>query len=302
MVRENPLWQQGLTYPAQLDRQFIEDVFDVEGVIRPAAGGLLVSARAAGPNRSIDVAPGRAVIAGDDQALQGSYRILSTAVENLPIGADPGTNSRIDLVVARIRDAAVTGTASDWVLEVLPGPVASTPVAPAVPITAIALAQVLVVAGDLSVVGAKITDRRVAALNSAYTAKATPTLGYAQSVVSIGPSDFIADSALMAAAVTVPANRRIRVTAAASWATVNDGAGIAIRIKEGSTILQERARRLTNVLSEELACSVVLTPTAGAHVYTVSALRTDSDIGNKTLIASASAPAYLLVEDIGAAS
>jgi hypothetical protein len=172
MVLEDPLWQDGNDYPARLDRQFIEDVFDVEGVIKPAGGALKVSPRAAGANMSVDVAAGRAVVRGDDEANQGHYRVISTAVENLPIGAAPGSDSRIDLIVARVRDAAVTGgVSSDWLLEVIPGAVAAAPVAPAVPPTAIPLAEVSVAAGTASIDAAKITDRRTAAANAAYLAK-----------------------------------------------------------------------------------------------------------------------------------
>lgn len=185
MVLENPLWQQANTYPARLDRQFIEDVFDVEGVIKPAGGALLVSPRAAGANMSVDIAAGRAVVKGDDEANQGSYRCISTAVENRPISPPPGADSRIDLVVARVRDANVTGgVSSDWVIEVIPGAVAPVPVAPAVPATAIPLAQVLVAAGTLSIDLAKITDRRTAATNAAYAPKASPS--FTGTVVSAG--------------------------------------------------------------------------------------------------------------------
>jgi hypothetical protein len=172
VVLEDPLWQDGNDYPARLDRQFIEDVFDVEGVIKPSTGALLVGPRGAGANMSVDVAAGRSTIAGDDEANQGSYRCISTAVENVPIGAAPGSDSRIDLIVARVRDAAVTGgVSSDWIFEAIPGAVAAAPVAPAVPNTAIPLAQVLVTAGDGSITAGMITDRRTAAGNAAYEPK-----------------------------------------------------------------------------------------------------------------------------------
>jgi hypothetical protein len=87
----------------------------------------------------------------------------------VPIGAAPGSDSRIDLIVARVRDAAVTGgVSSDWVIEAIPGAVAASPVAPAVPNTAIPLAQVLVAAGTASITAGMITDRRTAAGNTAY--------------------------------------------------------------------------------------------------------------------------------------
>lgn len=172
MALEAPLFMQGNTYAARRLRELVGYIFDTEGVVKPETGALRVSARAAGANMSVDVAAGTCAILGDDQAGQGMYLCPSTAVENLPIGAAPGSNSRIDLVTARLRDAAVTGgTASDWILEVIPGTVAASPVAPAVPASAIPLAQITVAAGTLSIDAAKITDRRTAATNAAYASR-----------------------------------------------------------------------------------------------------------------------------------
>jgi hypothetical protein len=176
-VLEAPLFMQGNTYAARRLRELVGFVFDVEGVISPETGALKVGPRAAGANRSVDVAAGTAAILGDDAAGQGMYLAPSTAIENLPIGEPPGSDSRIDLVIARIRDAAVTGgVSSDWLLEVLPGTVAAAPVEPALPPSAIRLGAVKVVAGTTSITAAMITDRRVAATNTAYVAKAGGTM------------------------------------------------------------------------------------------------------------------------------
>jgi hypothetical protein len=175
-VLEKPLFMQGNTYAARRLRELVGYVFDVEGVISPATGALKVGPRAAGANRSVDVAAGTAAILGDDAAGQGMYLAPSTAIENLPIGEPPGSDSRIDLVIARIRDAAVTGgVSSDWLLEVLPGTVAAAPVEPALPNSAIRLGAVKVAAGTTSITAAMITDRRVAATHTAYAQLVTAT-------------------------------------------------------------------------------------------------------------------------------
>jgi hypothetical protein len=304
MVLEDPLYQDGNDYPARLDRQFIEDVFDTEGVIKPATGALAVSVRGAGANMSVDVAAGRAVIKGDDEANQGSYRVLSTAVENLPIGAAPGSDSRIDLVVARVRDSAVTGGVSkDWLPEVIPGEVAVDPVAPAVPNTAIPLAQVLVATGTLSITAGMITDRRTAAGNAAYVAKATPTLAYAQVTANQAGITAEVDLAGLSVAPTVEANRRVRVTAfgqvAAGIAAAafrgqlyQDGAIVGRWLSSPSTPAGERTTGYG---------AVILTPSGGSHTYKAT-LQVVSGSGSATLEAAAGVPAYILVEDIGAAS
>lgn len=260
---EPPLWQQANKYSARLDRQFIEDIFDIEGVIKPTGGALLVTPRAAGANMSIDIAAGRAVIKGDDEANQGSYRVISTAVENRPVGAPPGSDSRIDLVVARVRDANVTGgVSSDWVIEIIPGAVAPTPVAPAVPATAIPLAQILVAAGTLSIDGPKITDRRTAAGNAAYghefgavnvDANETTTSTVYTDLASAGP----------ALTVTVPASGRVLVvlTAGLYNTTVDAYSYMGFAVTGAHSIAAQDARSLylqATVGGREVAVSRVV--------------------------------------------
>jgi hypothetical protein len=168
MALENPLFQQANTVPARHMRGLVQALVDVEGVLPLLAGGLVVTQRAAGTNMSVDVAAGSCVVAGDDEANQGSYLCRSTAIENVAIAAAPGSNSRIDLIVARVRDATVTGTSSDWILDVIPGTVAASPVAPSTPNTAIPLAKVTVAAGTAAITNAMITDLRPIARNSNY--------------------------------------------------------------------------------------------------------------------------------------
>jgi hypothetical protein len=176
MALENPLFQQANTVPARHLRGLVQALVDTEGVLRPSAGGLLAAQRAAGTNMSVDVAAGSCFIAGDDEANQGSYFCRSTAVENVVIGAAPGSNSRIDLIVARVRDATVTGVSSDWILEVIPGAVAASPVVPSTPNTAIPLAKVTVATGTTAITNAMITDLRMAAGNASYARRSAPWL------------------------------------------------------------------------------------------------------------------------------
>lgn len=146
--------------PARLDRWWIDRIFG-EGVSDVASGQLHVAQRAAGANMTVEVSAGDAIIQGDDVADQGAYLSRSTDTVSLTIGAPPGSGSRTDLVVFRVYDSTATGgpVASDGaVLEVVQGDVGGT--APAVPPTAIPLAEVVVTAGDVAIVNAAITDRR----------------------------------------------------------------------------------------------------------------------------------------------
>jgi len=160
-MSNNPLFIQdpSLSYDAQDFRRFLGLLIG-EGVADVGGGQLLVIQRAQGANMSVDVAAGLAFIQGDTVAGQGVYQATFDAT-NLAIAAAPASNSRIDLIVARVSDRQVVGGAtSGRSVEVLTGASAATPVAPALPNTAIALAKVTVSAGSTSITNGNITDLR----------------------------------------------------------------------------------------------------------------------------------------------
>lgn len=148
-------------YPARYDRQFIgslvgwrERVFTAPGTIP----GLVVGQHAGG-DFTVDISIGAAAIAGDDQPNQGMYLFLSDAVENLAVPATPPGDPRIDLVVARINDPQAGGPVGDnGSFVVVEGVPSVTPVAPAVPASAVALAQIARTSGESAILTAAITD------------------------------------------------------------------------------------------------------------------------------------------------
>lgn len=291
MALEDPLWIQALTYSGREDRTLIEAAL-TEGVI--GRGDLAVSQRGAGANMSVDVAVGKAAITGDDVADQGRYLVRSTTVANVVIGAAPGANSRIDVVVLRIHDASATGVSNTPAFAVIPGVALAAPVAPAVPNGALELAHVLVVAGDVSVLNAKITDRRV---RSVPAAGAGGELGYAQSVTVQPGITAVVDVTGGSKTVMVGAGRRIRISGqGGASSTVADDQAIG-RIKEGAT---ELGVWLYGRLPGNGSGSAILTPTAGAHTYKLTIERA-AGTGTVTLGASATNPCFILVEDIGPA-
>lgn len=162
MTQELPVWMQNNAYSARLDRGLIAALM-TEGVIN----GLVVTQRGAGANMSVDISAGRAIIGGDDQANQGSYLAVTTVLENVAIGAAPGSNSRIDLVYYRVNDPNAGGPAgSTSAFGVVAGTPAASPSVPALPTSAIPLAQVLVATGTVSITNAMITDVRAASVVS----------------------------------------------------------------------------------------------------------------------------------------
>jgi hypothetical protein len=159
-----PLWMQEGTYPANLDRFFIQDALGPGPALLSGSGALQVTQRAAGTNMSVDVAAGRALIPGTDIANQGAYTIWSDTVVNVPIAVAPGVGTaRIDLIVAQVRDDFVIGGGrSDFVIVPIQGTAAVTgsQVAPAVPSSTLVLAQILVGSNVPAILNSFITDVR----------------------------------------------------------------------------------------------------------------------------------------------
>ena len=169
MALETPIWLQGGTYSARLDRSLLDVIF-TEGVVDPGSGALLATQRAVGANDTVDVAVGAAVISGDDEPNQGKYYVRNTLVQNVAFLPAPGSDARIDLLVLQINDPTAGGSAgNNAVFRVIQGTVDVAPVAPAVPLTAIPLAEVLRTAADTTITDSMITDRRVASSTQTYT-------------------------------------------------------------------------------------------------------------------------------------
>jgi hypothetical protein len=171
MALSKPIWLQNQTYSARLDRTFA-DVLFTEGVIDPGGGAFLVSERAIGANNSVDIAVGVAVVEGDDESFQGKYVIRNENVVNLPLGPAPTVDPRIDVVILEVNDsvAGSVRTPADVAnLTVVQGVVDPSPLAPAVPATAIALAEILRTPGDSFIDNLMITDARPASLQAQYT-------------------------------------------------------------------------------------------------------------------------------------
>jgi hypothetical protein len=171
MALSRPIWLQNQTYSARLDRTFA-DVLFTEGIINPGGGDFEVSERGTGPNNTTDIAVGIAVVEGDDETSQGKYVVRNDAVVNLPFGPAPTSDARIDLVILEINDATAGNlrTPADLAnLRVIQGVVDPSPVTPAVPDTAIALAEVLRTSGDSFINNSMITDLRAPASQQTFT-------------------------------------------------------------------------------------------------------------------------------------
>lgn len=169
MTLERPLWMQkadpgdpDIEYSARLMRALPDAVFD-EG--RVASTHLVATERGAGANTSVDISAGLVVVEGNDESNQGKYLLRNTATYNLAMPAKPAAGqSRVDLVVARVRDAQAGGgdgaSDADWVIESVQGSAVAdpaVPAAPTVPDSSVALASVLRAGAETSIGNAAIT-------------------------------------------------------------------------------------------------------------------------------------------------
>ena len=152
MTRFTPQWLQAGSYAASIDRRLI-------GALWPTAAtsGMAVTVSAA---MTLNIAAGQCAVPTANNT--GSALCSSDAVEQVTLTAAPASGSnRIDLVCCQVRGTDIDGgTDNDFIFSVVAGTVAASPVAPAVPANAVALAQVYVTGGTAAIVAGNITDRR----------------------------------------------------------------------------------------------------------------------------------------------
>ena len=155
MTRYPPLWQQNGSYAAQLDRMLLNTLWPNGGSI-----GLGASVVANTMNVSIDLGTAAVTL----QTAQNTALCKSDATELVTSPtAPPAGQTRIDVAVLQVRDAAIdSGANNDFYFTVLSGVATTgTPVAPSIPAAAYAIAQWVVPAGVANLNGVALVDRRV---------------------------------------------------------------------------------------------------------------------------------------------
>jgi hypothetical protein len=138
-----------------------------EGVVDKAGNSFQVT-EDTGANMQVKCGSGSAgdlvVVEGDNSVAQGTYIAEhQDATATLVIAASDPSNPRIDRIVVRVDDAEEGGVDDVTDIEVVQGTPAGSPSAPAVPSSAISVAQVAVGAGVTAITNANITDERVEA-------------------------------------------------------------------------------------------------------------------------------------------
>lgn len=131
------------------------------------------------------------------------------------------------------------------------------------------------------------------------------TLGYAE--ITASPATFTTEVAVagLSVNVTVAANRRIKITFMARVSNNTAGAGVWAHIKEGADYRGSGSMVPggTNQPSILTFSRVLVAPAAGAHTYSISVQTANGGTGTLTAGTDTAftIPAFILVEDIGAA-
>lgn len=127
-------------------------------------------------------------------------------------------------------------------------------------------------------------------------------IGYAE--VTANQTTITTETSLTGLTVTVTVNtsRRIRIGARANILSTVADDRFSLRIKESATVLNtgEGVLRLASV-DQTFYTEWIGTPSAGVHTYNLTLQRLNGT-GSGSLIAGATFPAHILVEDIGPAS
>jgi hypothetical protein len=157
MTRYTPLWQQGGTYPAAVDRGLLSTLW-------PSVGSTCGPATTVLNTMNVSIPAGVAVVpvtSGGGPAGTELCRWDAAEVATAP-AAPPAGQSRIDVVVLQVRDNALDAAGfNDFLFQVIAGaPTSGTPGAPAVPTNAYPICQYTLAGGSANLNGVTLTDRR----------------------------------------------------------------------------------------------------------------------------------------------
>ena len=154
---------QGESLSAATDR-LVNAILLVEGVVNVAGNSFQVLQNL-GTDMNVKIGSGtandKAVVKGD-LAGQGTFLPQhQNATQVLAVAASDPTLDRIDLVILKVYDDTFDSSGNDYAdLEVITGTPDASPVAPALPSTAISLAEILVQNAVTQIVNGDITDKR----------------------------------------------------------------------------------------------------------------------------------------------
>ncbi len=300
MTERNPaLYIQSQSHGAEDLRQLIAAMSsDVSGLI--GAADLKVAAHGT-PNMSVDVAGGRACIAGTENTYQGTYFCHNRGTTNLTIAASDPTHARWDLVVAKVQDDAYSGATGAWSLAVVTGTPAGSPALPSAPANSISLAKVVVNATATTITSGNITDLRpaVVALGSSLP---QGKLNYVSTTSGVGSITTTPTTVVSTGTINFSTSARlIKITAVTVGLSTVGGDFADLAIFGGATQLARCSTELVNGASGyTMRVEAIISPSAGSHSYAAKLTRTAGS-GTLSSVPSSTDPTFILVEDIGLA-
>jgi hypothetical protein len=126
-------------------------------------------------------------------------------------------------------------------------------------------------------------------------------LGYVQVVANQTPITTQVDLTSLTVTVTVPyAQHRVRISGYANFSNGTANNGAFLFIMEGATQLTQASAMETLAGNAFTICAqAVVVPTAASHTYKLQAAQLNG--GTVTMLAGATFPAFILVEDLGPA-
>ena len=221
-----PRWIQGGSHNAEGDREIIYAMYGGRHGVIPNGGsaatinGMIVSAQTS-PNMTVRVADGNAVIKCTESGGDGMYAVRNDASFNITISAAHATNTRRDLIVARVRDAAYgVAVTSAWALEVITGTPAASPVDPAVPDNCLVLARITLPGAASTVTNAYITDLRAGYSSNGQAGFATAIGGVVPCTSTTRPTTGLYTGLLI---MEIDTNIIYRYNSSATWVKMSEG-------------------------------------------------------------------------------
>jgi hypothetical protein len=293
VTRYTPQWIQAGTYAASQDRRLVAALWPAA-----ASSGCAVTVNA---GMVLNVAAGQVAVPTANNS--GSVLCTSDAVEQVTIAAAPAApNNRIDLVVCQVRSNDIDGGSNnDFLFQAVAGTAAASPVVPAVPANAVAVAQIYVPGNAASIVAGNITDVRPGGLPVPPVSGAGSfPRGYVGGIYGPSSAFNAASGTILALTLAVTAGRRYRVNAYCLGTQQTTNGNTFVQMTDTGGYFNSNLWRLWSVTG--------LQPnTNGAGGSSRTFLATASGNVTFTMAASASAGtlqvgvnwAWITVEDIG---
>lgn len=308
MTLQTPELLDSKTYGFEKLRYLFQSLDAQEGVIDP--GDLKVTQNGT-PNMTANVAAGRCFVQADTGTRNGLYHCVNDATVNVAFTASHATLPRIDMLVLTINDSSDLGSASDTpVLSVVPGTATSGATldnrlgAATLPPNTILLADVLIPAAATTVTTANIRDRRLwsrgAYRRIARSANAAAGNNYTTSSLSSVEIDSTnLKPRIECSGVPLRITIRGRAGTTAGFILIGFFVDGAVTPEFGATSGGENAMGMAAAPAAAdgvFFMTYDLLPTVGSHL--IAPTWRVSTAGTGTIIASATAPVSLTIEEV----